>query len=116
MEKYYLPIDGKNLTFDVPSIELLFGCGGAVSDCYDHETMKYAFYNTGHLCQVSYEKGSQCMKVEVLTGCDSRKWDILQWLKKYLTNGMAEGNIGVDYFDFDGYFYARFYEKDNGLL
>ena len=114
MEKYYLPIDGKNLTFDVPSIELLFGCSGVVCNCYDHETMKYAFYNTGHLCQVSYEKGSQWMKVEVLTGCESRQEDILGWLKIYLTTGMDASGFGTDFVMYNGFFLAHFYEKDNG--
>jgi hypothetical protein len=52
------------------------------------------------------------MKVEVMDGCDSRKEDILYWLKQYLTTGMLDGNIEVDYSDFDGYFFARFYEKE----
>lgn len=112
MEKNYLLFNGRDMSVDTDSIATLFGCGDVVCTSYDHQTMKFAFYNTGHLCQVSYEKGGDAMKVEVMTGCDSRKWDILYWLKQYLTNGMAEGNIGVDYFDFDGYFYARFYEKE----
>lgn len=113
MEKYYLPIDGKNLTFDVPSIEMLFGCSGVVCNCYDHETVKYAFYNTGHLCQVSYEKGGQFMKVECMTGCESRKEDILHWLKTYLINGMEANGFFTDTTDFNGYFFARFCEKND---
>ena len=100
------------MAVDAASIEILFGCSGVVCSCYDHETEKYAFYNTGQLCQVSYEKGSRYLKVEVLTGCDSRKEDILRWLKIYLTNGMAESNIGVEFHDFNGYFIAMFYENE----
>lgn len=112
MERNYLLFNGRDMAVDAASIEFLFGCGDTVCSSYDHETEKYAFYNTGHLCQVSYEKGSHYMKVEVLTGCDSRKEDILHWLKTYLTNGMAEGNIGVETFDYYGCFIARFYEND----
>lgn len=112
MERNYLLFNGRDMAVDAASIEILFGCSGVVCSCYDHETEKYAFYNTGHLCQVSYEKGSQYMKVEVLTGCDSRKEDILYWLKQYLTTGMAEGNISVDFSDFNGYFFARFYKNE----
>lgn len=112
MEKNYLLFNGRDLAVDVNSIETLFGCGDTVCSSYDRETEKYAFYNTGHLCQVSYEKGGDAMKVEVMTGCDSRKWDILYWLKQYLTNGMAESNIGVEFHDFNGYFIAMFYETE----
>lgn len=110
MEKNYLLFNGRDLCVDVDVIEKLFGCVGVVCTCFDHETVKYAFYNTGHLCQVSYEKGGEYMKVEVLTGCESRKEDILHWLKLYLTSGMFERNICIDFDDFNGCFYARFYE------
>ena len=112
MEKNYLLFNGRDMAMDECSVEFLFGCGDTVCSSYDHETEKYAFYNTGQLCQVSYEKGSRYLKVEVLTGCDSRKEDILHWLKIYLTNGMAESNIGVEFHDFNGYFIAMFYENE----
>lgn len=112
MEKNYLLFNGRDMAMDECSVEFLFGCGDVVCTCFDHQTVKYAFYNTGHLCQVSYEEGGDVMKVEVMDGCDSRKEDILYWLKQYLTTGMAEGNISVDFSDFNGYFFARFYENE----
>ena len=111
-ERKYLLFNGRDLSVDCDAIEKLFGCRDVVCTCFDHETEKYAFYNTGQLCQVSYEKGSHYMKVEVLTGCDSRKEDILHWLKTYLTNGMAEGNISVETTMMNGFFWAKFYENE----
>lgn len=111
MEKYYLPIDGKNMELDIPSIELLFGCDGTVADSFDHNTYKYAFYNTGQLCQVSYGRGSEWLKVECFCPT-SRREDILGWLKTYLVNGMDESGFGTDIQMHDGFFFAHFYEKN----
>ncbi len=114
MEKYYQPIDGKNITFDKYVIAEVFGVAGDVIDSrsiyFGKGTDKYAFYNTGELCEVRVEDGRQTICVN----CHgNRSKDILYWLKTYLTNGMKSYGWETDIVeDKDDYFYAAFYQED----
>ena len=94
-------------------VEYLFGCMGTVCDSYDHETVKFAFYNTGHLCQVTTSEGSRYMKVEVMDGCESRKEDILGWLKRYLVNGLESMGYEVEIVMMNGWFNAMLKRKND---
>lgn len=115
MEKYYVPIDGKNMEIDAPSVEHLFGVADKVVESIatflGSRTYRFAFYNTGELCQVSYERGSEWLKVECFGGT-SRCKEILGWLKRYLVNGMEGSGFGTDIVMNDGHFFAHFYEKN----
>lgn len=104
---FYMDIDGRKQPVYRSLIEWLFGVADICCDSYDHETVKFAFYNTGHLCQVSTSEGSRYMKVEVMDGCDSRKEDILGWLKTYLLNGLAELGYEAEIVMMNGWFNAK---------
>lgn len=113
MEKHYQPIDGKNITFDTNVIAEIFGAAGDV--IYSRDTIlgksidKYAFYNTGQLCEVRVENGRQTICVD----CYGRRAkDVLHWLKQYLENGMREYGWETDIVeDRDDYFYAAFWRN-----
>lgn len=115
MEKYYQPIDGKNITFDKDSIAEVFGAAGDV--IYSRDIIlktvidKYAFYNTGQLCEVLVENGRQTICVR----CHgNRSKDVLNWLKQYLRNGMQAAGWETEIVeDRDDYFYAAFYEMED---
>jgi hypothetical protein len=114
MEKYYQPIDGKNITFDKYVIAEVFGAAGEViasRDIYFGKGIdKYAFYNTGELCEVRVEDGRQTICVNCY---GNRRKDVLNWLKTYLTNGMKAYGWETDIVeDKDDYFYAAFYQED----
>jgi hypothetical protein len=114
MERYYQPIDGKNIVFDKESIREVFGVAGEVIDSrsiyFGKVTEKYAFYNTGELCEVRVEEGRQTICVN----CHgNRRKDVLFWLKQYLTNGMKSYGWETEIIeDRDDYFYAAFYQGD----
>lgn len=88
-----LKIDGKNISIDADSIEYLFGCNGVIAG--NGETQKFAFYNTGHLCEVMCGRGG-----EMLVICygvnEYERVDVLGWLKKYLTSGMEQSGFSTD--------------------
>lgn len=115
MEKYYVPIDGKNMEIDAPSVEYLFGVAdhvvASVATYLGNQTYRFAFYNTGELCQVSYGRDSEWLKVECFCPT-SRREDILGWLQTYLVNAMDESGFGTDIVMKDGHFFAHFYEKN----
>ncbi len=104
--KFYLNIGDKKLVVTKKLIEKLFGCFGVVADSFNHNTRKFAFYNTGQLCQVSFINGSSVIEVRVADGTDSRKEDILGWLETYLGNGLREMGYGLQTFHYNGYFLA----------
>ena len=113
MKRYYQPIDGKNITFDKHVIAEVFGAAGDViasRDIYFGKgTDKYAFYNTGELCEVRVEDGRQTICVSCY---GNRRKDVLHWLKRYLTNGMKAYGWETDIVeDKDDYFYAAFYQE-----
>lgn len=112
MGKYYQPIDGKNITFDKYVIAEVFGVAGDVivsRDIFLEKPIdKYAFYNTGELCEVRIESGRQTICVNCY---GNRSKDVLHWLKQYLTNGMKAWGWETDIVeDKDDYFYAAFYQ------
>ena len=122
MTKNYQLLDGNHrlgesgrLIFDKYRIKKVLGVAG---DCieshatyFNAKTHKFAFYNTGELCQASYEEGALWLKVEC--NClPSRCNDILGWLKKYLENGMQELGYGTDIVMHNGHFFARFYKEE----
>lgn len=114
MEKYYQPIDGKNITFDKYVIAGVFGVAGDVIDSratyFGKVVEKYAFYNTGELCEVRVEEGRQTICVNCY---GNRRKDVLHWLKQYLTNGMETYGWKTEIVeDKDDYFYAAFYQED----
>ena len=92
MEKYYQPIDGKNLAFDKDSIKHVFGAAGDVIEAdatyFNGKMRKFAFFNTGELCEVQIEDRSSVMFVK----CHSvaRCIEVLHWLKTYLVSSMKE--------------------------
>lgn len=114
MERYYQPIDGKNITFDTYVIAEVLGAAGDV--IYSRDTIlgksidKYAFYNTGQLCEVLVENGRQTICVK----CYGRRAkDVTGWLMKYLTTGMKNYGWETDFPEVrDDYFYAAFYQED----
>lgn len=114
MARYYQPIDGKNITFDKYVIAEVFGAAGDVIDSRSiflgKITEKYAFYNTGQLCEVRVEEGRQTICVY----CHGeRRKDVLHWLKQYLTNGMKQFGWETEIVeDNDDYFYAGFYQEE----
>ena len=113
MEKNYQPIDGKNLTFDKYVIAEVFGAAGDViasrSVVLGKGIDKYAFYNTGELCEVRIEDNSTIMCVNCY---GNRRKDILGWLKKYLISDMLLFGWETDIVeDKDDYFYAAFWQK-----
>jgi hypothetical protein len=92
----------------------VFGAAGEViasRDIYFGKGIdKYAFYNTGELCEVRVEDGRQTICVNCY---GNRRKDVLHWLKTYLTNGMkAYGWVTDIVEDKDDYFYAAFYQED----
>ena len=105
-KKFYLTIEGEKLAVTKKLIEKLFGCLGVVADSFNHNTRKFAFYNTGQLCQVAFVNGSGVIEVRVADGADSRKEDILGWLETYLGNGLREMGYGLQTFHYNGYFLA----------
>lgn len=113
MEKHYQPIDGENITFDKYVVEEVLGVPGEVIEAkavvLGKVIDKYAFYNTGELCEVLVENGSTLMCVK----CHgNRRKDVLHWLKQYLTNGMKYYGWETDIVeDNDDYFYAAFYQE-----
>lgn len=113
MEKHYQPIDGENLTFDKYVIAKVFGAAGDViaskSVVLGKGIDKYAFYNTGELCEVLVENGSTLMCVK----CHgNRRKEVLGWLKKYLELCMKAYGWETDIVeDKDDYFYAAFYQE-----
>jgi hypothetical protein len=113
MERYYQPIDGKNLNFDKDVIKEIFGAAGDVIVATDitlgKVIEKYAFYNTGNLCEVQIEHDSPVMCIRCY---GLRSKDVLHWLKQYLAIGMHACGWETDICeDKDDYFYARFYQK-----
>lgn len=114
MGKYYQPIDGKNITFDTNVIADVLGAAGDViysRDIILGKTIdKYAFYNTGQLCEVRVENGRQTICVN----CYGRRAkDVIGWLMKYLTTGMESYGWKTDFPEVkDDYFYAAFYQED----
>ena len=114
MEHYYQPIDGKNITFDKDVIAEVFGAAGDVIASTDtilgKRIEKYAFYNTGQLCEVRIEIGRQTMCVN----CYGRRAkDVTGWLMKYLENGMKSYGWETAFPEIrDDYFYAAFYQPD----
>ena len=103
--KFYLNIEGEKLVVTKKLIEKLFGCLGVVADSFNYSTRKFAFYNTGQLCQVAFINGSSVIEVRA-DGSDSRKEDILGWLETYLGNGLHEMGYGLQSFHYNGYFLA----------
>ena len=113
MEHYYQPIDGKNITFDKDVIAEVFGAAGDVIASTDvilgKRIEKYAFYNTGQLCEVRIENGRQTICVNCY---GNRRKDVLRWLKQYLANGMKTYDWETDILeDKDDYFYAAFWQN-----
>ena len=114
MEKYYQPIDGKNITFDKYVIAEVFGASGDViasrSLYFGKLIEKYAFYNTGELCEVRVENGRHTICVNCY---GNRRKDVLGWLKQYLTNGMKTYGWETEIIENkDDYFYAAFYKTE----
>jgi hypothetical protein len=113
MGKYYQPIDGKNIAFDSNTIAEVFGAAGDViasrSVTLGLGMDKYAFYNTGELCEVRIEDNSPAMYV---TCYGNRGYGVLEWLKRYLTNGMRAYGWETDFTDGEDYFFAHFYQKE----
>ena len=112
MGKYYQPIDGKNIVFDKYFVAELFGAAEDVvasGSTFNRKRIeKYAFYNTGELCEVRVEYGRQTICVNCY---GNRCKDVLHWLKIYLTNGMKSYGWETDIVeDKDDYFYAAFYQ------
>lgn len=112
-KKFNMNIDGRKQPVNKYLIASLFGAAGTVCDSYDHETVKFAFYNTGYLCQVTTSEGSRHMKVEVMDGCESRKEDILGWLKTYLINGLAYLGYEAEIVMMNGWFNAKLKVKND---
>ena len=112
-KEFYMNIDGRKQPVYRSLVASLFGAAGTVCDSYDHETIKFAFYNTGHLCQVSISEGSRYMKVEVMDGCESRKEDILGWLKAYLLVGLTELGYDAEIVMMNGWFNAKLKLKED---
>lgn len=103
------------LIFDKYRIKKVLGVAG---DCIEStavrlgtKTFKFAFYNTGELCQASFEENSLWMKVECLC-LPSRCTDVLGWLKTYLVNGMEELGYGTNVVMHKDHFFARFYKEE----
>ena len=114
MERYYQPIDGKNITFDKYVIAEVLGAAGEVIEStatyFGKPIQKYAFYNTGELCEVLVEEGRQTICVKCL---GHRAKDITGWLMKYLKNGMRAYGWETEFPEVrDDYFYAAFYQED----
>lgn len=112
-KKIYQNIDGDILNFTGEDIKSIFGANGLTASFatyFGTKTFKFAFYNTGELCEVSFVANSPIMCVR----CHgNRKEDILGWLKKYLENGMESRGWKTDIReDKDEYFYASFYQKN----
>ena len=115
MEKYYQPIDGKTLGFNKVSIEEAFGVAGDVIEAratYLKKGMqKFAFFNTGELCEVQIEDNSPVMYVR----CHSvaRGQEVLGWLKTYLTDSMERRGWKTEIQPGTGNFFtAKFYREE----
>ena len=122
MAKEYFRIDshqrlGVNdrLIIDKNRIKLMFGvardCIESTSVKFKVVTHKFAFYNTGELCEVSFEEGSMWLKVECHC-LNSRCTDILGWLKTNLVNDMNDCGIVTDIVMQKNHFNARFYPEE----
>ena len=114
MEVYYQPIDGKNITFDKDVIAEVLGAAGEVIASTDivlgKRIEKYAFYNTGQLCEVQIEDGSPYLKVRCF---GRRKVEITEWLMKYVESGMKAYGWETAFPEIrDEWFYAAFYQPD----
>ena len=115
MEKNYQAIDNSTLTFDAPVIRDVLGVAGSVIESravyFGDKMRKFAFYNTGELCEAQYVEGKHILCVR----CHgNRRKEILGWLKQYLTNGMYSYGWGTEIIENkDDYFYARFYKVEN---
>lgn len=112
MAKNYQAIDGKTLTFDKGVIRDVLGVAGSVIESQaiylGTKVHKYAFYNTGELCEANFTENSPVLCVR----CHgTRRKEILGWLQKYLINTMKSYEWETEIFeDKDDYFYARFYK------
>lgn len=112
MEKNYLTIDSRDFAFDVDVVRDMFGVAGEiVLDTFKEKNPKYAFFNTGNLCQVSYYHGGCSLAVTCFAPTDDERYSVLHWLKTYVLNYAGSCGFGVD-FSFYGKerFFVRFYE------
>ena len=104
----------ERLTIDAEVIRTAFGVAGDVIEShatyFNETTWKFAFYNTGELCEVSFSDVSAMLCVK----CHGvRSKDVLKWLKQYLTNwAKSLGHELELYEEKDNYFYARMYDVE----
>ena len=121
MAKNYLMLHkypwASRLTLDNVAIRHLFGVAGDVIEShatyFGETTWKYAFFNTGELCEVRFTDTSALLCVRCYASAESRSKDVLKWLKQYLINGAkASGDEIEIYEEKKNYFYARFYKEE----
>ena len=117
MEKFYLTINSRDFTFDADVVRDMFGVAGEiVVDTYDENRTKFAFFNTGNLCQVEYIKRSKNITVSCFAANDCVRESVLGWLKKYMRNSLDWSNFGVDFNYTDkNKFIANVYELAPGI-
>lgn len=92
-------INSRDFPIDIDTIETIFGVAGTViCDTFKKGVVRYAFYNTGHLCEVSYEIGGKTMLVKVVSGCQhaGEEYDVLIFLERYLRLGCDECGFDVE--------------------
>ena len=105
----YQPIDGKNLTVNKGVIEKVFDVTGGVlesSSVYlGQKTIKFAFFNTGELCEVLYTPGDTVLLVRAH---DAPK-RTFNWLRETLVNRMKETGWNTNITEGHEFLAARFY-------
>lgn len=87
-------------------IKFLFGCNSVIVNDIYNNIVRYAFYNTTNLCEVSFINGGEWMRIKVETG--KNKDIILKWLMTYLENGMKEKGYATKFYDYDDFVLAEF--------
>lgn len=112
MEKNYLTIDSRDFAFDVDVVRDMFGVAGEIIlDTFEENHPKYAFFNTGNLCQVSYFHKRSSLEVACFASKNAEKASVLRWLKTYMSNYANSCGFGVDIiFEDKDSFLAWFYE------
>lgn len=122
MAKNYIPIESfqrlgesGRIIIDTYRIKQLLGVAGecvqSTAVYFKSKMNKFAFFNTGELCEAQFTDGNAVLCVRC-HGIARRK-EVLGWLKQYLTNGMKSLGYETEISeDKDDYFYARFYKEE----
>ena len=113
MEREFQIIDGKTLKFDKDTIKRVFGVAGEVIEStaiyFGKTHYKFAFYNTGELCEVSYVQGGAILRTQCY---GNRAVDVLHWLMVNLAATMGADGWETHIVPCENCFNTLFYKPE----